>query len=162
MDATQLILGVDPGARGGLAWLAADGTLAHLAVMPYLDGRVDGRALARALRLHPVRLAGVEAVHAMPKQGVVSMFNFGASWGAILGVLAALDVRTVLVTPQRWQRAVLGKLEAGAGKSAALAYCLKRWPAAPWVRPRCRKAHDGMVDAACIAAHTLATDQGES
>jgi hypothetical protein len=120
---------------------------------------VDVSLLAATLANRRPRLAAVEAVHAFPGQGVTGMFHFGASWGLVRGVLAGLSVPTLLVTPQRWQRAVLGILAPGTSKLVALQFARARWPACSWLAgPRCRRPHDGMVDAACLAVWALSQD----
>ena len=42
----------------------------------------------------------IEQVSARPGQGVTSMFNFGKSYGMVLGVAAGLGYVTNYVTPQ--------------------------------------------------------------
>ena len=49
-------------------------------------------------------LACLESVHAMPKQGVTSMFTFGENFGFWKGVLRACCIPYILCTPQRWQK----------------------------------------------------------
>ena len=46
----------------------------------------------------------VEQVNAMPGQGVTSMFNFGANFGAIKGVCAALSLPIFFVRPSKWKK----------------------------------------------------------
>jgi hypothetical protein len=98
----------------------------------------------------------------MPGQGVTSCFTFGRALGRILGVLEALDVRTVLIDPKTWHKAVLGTPALPADKAArrkewkrlAIAQCLSRWPALNLkASPRCRVDHDGMADALCLALY---------
>jgi hypothetical protein len=48
-----------------------------------------------------------------------STFKFGTAYGAILGILAALEVRTVLVTPQVWKKHF--RLDSDKEKGRALA-----------------------------------------
>jgi len=104
----MLILGCDPGKTGAIAVLSADG---HLDVldMPVSGKDVDEAALALQVRRRvdtgPIH-AFVEAVHAMPKQGVSSTFAFGQAYGALRGVLAGAGVPRTLVTPAQWKRAV--------------------------------------------------------
>jgi crossover junction endodeoxyribonuclease RuvC len=64
-------------------------------------------------------VAIVERVASRPGQGVSSVFKFGASYGAVIGVLAALEVRTILVTPQTWKKHF--RLDSDKEKSRALA-----------------------------------------
>lgn len=49
----------------------------------------------------------IEKVHAMPKQGVTSMFNFGMNYGVWIGIVAALRIPMTTVTPQAWKKVVL-------------------------------------------------------
>jgi hypothetical protein len=54
-----------------------------------------------------VDLAVIEAVHAMPGQGVCSMFSFGEAFGAAKAALAISlpkDAPAQAVTPQAWQK----------------------------------------------------------
>lgn len=149
----MLILGVDPGLSGGLA-LLRDGSVAALHVMPVADGEVDGRGLAALLWpwWPGVDLAVVENVHAMPGQGVTSMFCFGRGLGVVLGVLAALGTRVVMPSPQRWKRAVLGDRYDRSSKEGTVAWVADSFPDAQVVLPRCRKAHSGLCDALALAA----------
>jgi hypothetical protein len=81
----------------------------------------------------------------MPKQGVSSTFKFGASYGAVLGVLAALKIRTVLVSPTTWKRHFA--LDSDKEKSRALA--LRTFAQTP---EHCaRKKDDGRAEAALLA-----------
>lgn len=51
--------------------------------------------------------ACLEKVHAMPGQGVTSMFTFGENFGFWKGFLAAHKVPYVLTTPQVWMKEIL-------------------------------------------------------
>ena len=53
---------------------------------------------------HKNSVAYLEKVHAMPGQGVTSMFNFGMGYGSIQGILAAAGIPVKLVTPQEWKK----------------------------------------------------------
>jgi hypothetical protein len=48
------------------------------------------------------------------------MFKFGQNFGYWLGLLAALEVRTVLVRPQTWQRGLAGSSLKGPERKRAL------------------------------------------
>lgn len=50
--------------------------------------------------------ACIEKVHAMPGQGVTSMFNFGMSYGALRMAVIASGIPFRDVTPQMWQKAL--------------------------------------------------------
>jgi crossover junction endodeoxyribonuclease RuvC len=113
----MLVLGVDPGLKGGLAWVryrttTGTATLLTADAMPTVQavkgkgtqGRVSGASLAHLLRMTATPdLAVIEAVSARPEQGVTSMFSFGRGLGVVEGVLAALGVPVEYLTPQTWR-----------------------------------------------------------
>jgi crossover junction endodeoxyribonuclease RuvC len=122
------VLGVDPGKSGALAVLD-DGELTFVDDMPVVDNRVSGALLADLIdeifHYHPNdRVAVVEAVHSMPKQGVASVFDFGKSYGMVLGVLAHARIRVVHVPPGQWKKA----MRLSADKEQARQRALERWP----------------------------------
>ena len=49
----------------------------------------------------------IEDVHAMPGQGVTSMFHFGENFGQICGLLTGLGIQYEKVIPSKWKK-VLG------------------------------------------------------
>lgn len=142
-----MILGVDPGLTGALAWLDDNGRLVDACDMPTVDGQVNCAELAGIIRGLTPRLAAVERVHSMPGQGVSSTFKFGTSYGAILGVLGALQVPVRHVAPGVWKRQA-GLI--GAGKDASRGKAIDRWPDRHDLFRR-KKDH-GRADAALIAA----------
>ena len=110
------IAGIDPGLHGALAIWDSEFALMDVKDLPVIRSQikssgskrkvtrdVDAVALADLLRQSGVDVAYVELVHSMPKQGVVSTFKFGTTYGLILGVLAGLGVPTHLVRPQEWK-----------------------------------------------------------
>jgi len=106
------IIGIDPGATGALVLLDSChvNTLAETH-MPILNIKgkkvVDPYAIASWLKEEVPDLtectAMLESVHAMPGQGVTSMFSFGRSLGVIEGVLGALSIPCIHVSPQKWK-----------------------------------------------------------
>lgn len=147
------ILGIDPGLDGGLGILTPDGQVVAQGRMPVLPGErreIDLLSLVEILRFWRPEFAVLELVHAMPKQGVRSMFSFGRSTGQVEGVLVALGIPFERVTPQRWKGAVLNGT--ARDKSAAIAYVRRRWPDAELMgSARCRVPHDGIAEALCLA-----------
>ena len=125
----MITIGIDPGQTGAIA--AYDGArivgLIDMPTMTRLHGQgqqVDPYTLAtEILDLCAGRnaTAVIEAVSAMPGQGVSSMFRFGESVGVVLGVLGALQMPVRWVTPQRWKKAagIVGK-DKDAARSLAI------------------------------------------
>lgn len=103
------IVGLDPGASGGIALLY--NLDASPAAFPWSDTEHD---MARQLRemWEPGAVCYIERVHSMPKQGVASSFKFGRHYGFLRGLLVATGCRFEDVTPQAWQKA-LGCLSRG-------------------------------------------------
>jgi crossover junction endodeoxyribonuclease RuvC len=121
--------------------------------MPLAGNELDLAELAnqtRRLQFEGAEVrAIVERVHAMPSQGVSSTFTFGKGFGGVLGVFAALGVPVLLPTPQAWKKKILAGTKQD--KAAAVAWARRVYPGVPLVLARCRKPHDGMADALCIA-----------
>jgi crossover junction endodeoxyribonuclease RuvC len=99
------ILGIDPGLSGALGfYCSARPDQAAAEDMPVAGGEIDTVTLARRIAQRRPVAAVVERVSAMPKQGVASTFRFGTAYGAVRGVLGALQVPVHLVTPGLWKR----------------------------------------------------------
>lgn len=111
----KTILGIDPGASGGIAWIT-DGKPC-VEKMPEtlqdLWGLITDIAnTVRESTRHLDCIAYLEQVHSMPGQGVASSFKFGQGYGALEMALTAAGIPFERVTPQKWQKA-LGCLTKG-------------------------------------------------
>ena len=102
----MIIVGVDPGASGGLAVIFPDGTVVTepfrgLTLLGmyhvFQDLRVDCSERGLLMR------AAIEEVHAMPKQGVASTFAFGRSFGHLEALMLAAGIAFERVQPRAWQ-----------------------------------------------------------
>ena len=143
-----IFCGIDPGKSGCLCVLTNS-------TPTFFDWPKDDniityfRHLENTFPFDLVELAILEKVHAMPKQGVTSMFNFGLGYGAIVALATVSTARLVLVTPQIWKKHVLAGTNKD--KDAAIQFCNHTYPNVNLILPRCRNAHDGMADAICLA-----------
>lgn len=107
-----LVLGIDPGLGGALALFDPKSReLVKLIPTPLIEGDGSKKELAlNELALFfdeyadQISHCGIEEVHAMPGQGVVSMFNFGMGYGKLRGLLAANYIPTFRVKPQNWKQ----------------------------------------------------------
>ena len=150
----KITIGFDPGQTGAMA--AYDGEritgLIDMPTMTRLHGKgqqVDPYTLATALiDLCAGReaTAVLEAVSAMPGQGVTSTFHFGESVGVVLGVLGALQIPVRMVTPAKWKKAA-GLL--GRDKDAARTLAIQLHPEV--ADQLARKKDIGRADAVCSA-----------
>lgn len=101
---SKYYLGVDPGSSGGVGLIPVnpdDDPICY----PLPETEHDTAELLRELA-PSVRIACIENVHAMPKQGVSSTFKFGRNVGLLRGILAALQIPFREVSPAVWQRAL--------------------------------------------------------
>lgn len=132
-----IVIGVDPGLTGALAWLLVHDNggaqLLEVHDMPTatvqrgrsLKAEIQMPVLAQMLREGPGTGLGlptaayIENVHAMPGQGVTSMFRFGYATGAVAGVVAALDIGLSQIAPQEWQRIAQVRKDPDAGRLRA-------------------------------------------
>ena len=103
------IIGIDPGAKGGVAVLFEDGR--NLAWK--MPGDQD---LIELLRDLSSAEDGIEVIAYLElvggyigkRQPGSAMFRFGDSFGFLRGVLQAIGVSTELVRPQAWQKGLPG------------------------------------------------------
>ena len=71
----------------------------------------------------------LERVHAMPGQGVTSMFSFGANYGYWRGVLQGLRIPFTEVHPRTWQKGLmLGKVQGAERKRKLKQVASERYP----------------------------------
>lgn len=100
----KTIIAVDPGANGGIAW--HDGKEVHAKAMP--DTRRDCINLVKEIVLkngmNPVVAYHEKITGFIPDGGASMMFQFGASCERVACILETLDVRTIDITPQAWQK----------------------------------------------------------
>lgn len=151
-----LIVGVDPGLSGAVGFLNADGTYAGVEDMPVViatTGRkeLDAAGLAETLRAYGPSCAIVERVSSRPGEGAVGAFSFGATYGGILAVLAALQIPTALVAPAVWKRKA--GIPAGADKACSISTAKRLIPTASTILTL--KKHDGRAEALLLARHGL-------
>ncbi len=141
-------VGWDPGKSGALVMLNADGSYDQSFLLK------DGWGIHPSAFMQGVRHC-VEKVHAMPGQGVTSMFSFGMSYGGILAILELKESPHTLVTPQAWKKEILKGLNYKGDKKIAAEWLFREHPEAKEVciPPRCRVPNMGLVDAWCIAEY---------
>jgi crossover junction endodeoxyribonuclease RuvC len=181
----KVVIGVDPGLDGGLAAIelgaigeVGDVTVIRMPTKPGPAGRrdVDGSAVSAFINHYAkdndIIMAAVESVHAMPKQGITSVFNFGKGYGKLLGIIESFDIPLDEPTPQQWQALVLAgmktkvrkKKAAGKGvaksntdrrdKDISIRYVLNHFPGVNLkATEKSTTLHDGMAEAICIAEY---------
>lgn len=147
--AVRVVLGIDPGLTGGIAFLFPAWGRVAAEDVPLAGGEVDVDTLAARLRQMAPTVAVIERVHSMPKQGVSSTFKFGMAYGALRAVVAAMQIPTHLVTPQAWKR----HFRLGADKEESRELALRLWPGERSDGAFRRKKDHGRAEAALIARY---------
>lgn len=169
-----IIMGIDPGLDGAICFMAEDGSVLNLSVMPTLKvematkkrvtlkrksgnvtklvpsfrREVDIKSVADLMGRYQPDMAYIEKVNAMPGQGVTSMFSFGFGYGMLVGVCKALQgaLVTVLVSPKTWQKGLHQGVPGESAKDRSLA-------AAETLFPGQCHGHDGKIDAILITEY---------
>lgn len=147
------IVGIDPGLSGAIAFY---NTMVEEVVtypMPTIKAGtgskrvIDELELARLIdkNASSIKKVFIERVHAMPKQGVTSVYTFGVGYGIIRGIIAANFLPVEYVTPQKWKKELrVPALKDGARARASEIFpsASAQWNLSKW---------DGRAEAAMIA-----------
>lgn len=157
----MIYIGIDPGLDGAIAVVDAKGVVLMCEDTPTLtvkrgkknkreyQSSVMNRLLRRASQSAtggPANVAVVlEAVNAMPGQGVTSMFSMGMGYGLWHGLIAARRLSLTLVYPQKWKK----HYGLNRDKHASITLCQRLIPSShPYVT---LKKHDGRAEAILLA-----------
>ena len=99
----MIIIGIDPGAKGGVAIYDEQEDKMTLHKCP--ETPKEMAAIINTAKLKDKHATCViEKVHAFPTDARSSAFKFGCNFGKWLGILGAYDVPTLEVTPQVWMK----------------------------------------------------------
>jgi crossover junction endodeoxyribonuclease RuvC len=98
----RTIIGIDPGAKGGIAYIRPDGSAGHgpmpdtpAGILRFLTAAANGGAVAY-----------VENVHPMPGEGVSSVWTFAKNVAHVEMACAGLGIPVNKVAPQTWQKCI--------------------------------------------------------
>lgn len=172
------VLGVDIGVSPALALLDTQTSkvVTHLRVPLRADGHMNEAAVCAAIRRMKPDLVITEKLQAFPQQGASSGFNFGFSWGLVIGAARARKAEVLVVRPVEWkkmleecgysmgpprpvrgtkltkaQKKELDLARKTAQKEAAIAYSRKHHPEVALVYGRKRNPDHDLADAVCLA-----------
>ena len=145
----MIYIGIDPGKNGGIAVLHVLKNNPFVSASTYVLDESTLITILDELKNYNCKCT-LEHVHAMPKQGVTSTFNFGMNFGFIQGVLRAYDIPYELVTPQKWKK----EFSCTSDKNTSIEVCKRLFPSVNLkATDRCKKDHDGMAEALLIAEY---------
>ena len=98
----MVYIGIDPGKGGGICFIK-NKTEAVAYKCPDTIEQMTS-IVKKEVKGFRKKQAIIEHVHSMPRDGVVSAFSFGRNFGTWLGILAALNINLVMVSPQKWMK----------------------------------------------------------
>jgi len=162
-----MIIGIDPGATGGIAWLSDSGRLIEVRDLPVV--KVGSRT-----RLMPAVLAAwlnetdrrpihafIEEVESRPGEGHAGAFSFGRNFGGIEGVLAGVGVAVTMVRPQIWKRDLrIPKGKTPKDKTPSRVRAAQCWPGQAGAFARVKD--DGRAESALIGLYGANSMQGSA
>jgi len=172
------IIGIDPGKNGAIVWMDSDGIVLEKQPMPLVGKEFDLHQFSKLLdeiiwgkSIHVF----IEQVHAIYGSAAGATFTFGEIYGAIKGIVSAKAIPYTLVQPKKWQKVIYqgipeirkpsititkgkragqkqkGKLDT---KAMSLLAAKRLFPNVDLrASERCKKPHDGIVDALLITEY---------
>jgi hypothetical protein len=158
---SQIYIGIDNGLDGGLVALSDhQGPPIGMIAMPVMSkakGReVDARGVADWIFGFDCKSMTVTLeTPGKFSKGVLSICSMWDSYGVIRAILETRGIRHHRIAPSVWQSKMLIGCAKGGTKPAALAVARRLWPDESWTKSeRCKKPHDGIIDAAIIAEYS--------
>jgi len=156
-------IGIDPGLSGAIAIISNHSIEVHDFPVIKLDVKkgtkikkksiIDIAAYAELLRPFTAvdAIVTVERVHAMPKQGVTSMFRMGEAFGISCAVPITLGIPLTYASPVTWKKKMLAGYSVK-NKKTSLLVAKESFPS---LRHRlARVSDDGRAEALLIAEYS--------
>lgn len=143
----MIYIGIDPGQKGAMALLTD--TARFPEIIPY--NKEEYIARLRLIFYEEAEcICCIESVHALPRQGITSTWNFGVSYGWLLGMLDTLAIPYQPIAPYKWKN----EFGLNSDKAQSITVCKQLFPGIKLVRTeRSRKADDGMAEASLMALY---------
>ena len=153
-------IGIDPGQKGALALIGYDPVLEALGdkfsllrdgpmIIPFdQDKYID---TLWGLKCEDAEcICCIEAVHSIRGQGISSSFQFGQTYGWLLGMLDSIGIPYQPITPQKWKK----EFGLTSDKALSIEVCKRLYPGINLLRTeRSRKEDDGMAEAVLLGTY---------
>ena len=142
----MLFIGLDPGFSGAWGMIDHNGKYWSCGDMindgKHLNHEEIWAEISQARDRQDCQVV-IEAVHAMPGQGVSSSFKFGMAFGGAISIAQRLKCPWHLVTPHKWKK----DMDLTWDKDKSLDMARQTWPNAPLTR----KKDNGRAEALLMA-----------
>jgi len=158
----SLYIGIDNGISGGLVALSDHpGPPIAMLPMPSVRWRSRNEVDMRQVHLWFSEVCNGNLSNAVyiieepnNSRNASTAYSVASSFHSFRGFFEAKLLPFERITPQKWQRAMLGKVPAGESKLAALAKARSIWPGEKWLAsPRSKVPNSGLIDAALIGEY---------
>lgn len=167
------IIGIDPGATGGIAIKGNHGVITIKLASLYNAGLVEVGKLQSLLIKNVVDFAVIEKQRAMSGQG--NQHSIGVNYGRITATLELCGIKVLEITPQKWKkhfcikpihkddvipqyRKYMSGGTEGAKKNGSVLWCLQNGYTLPAKNKRGNVASNGVSDAIMIMLYGEAHD----
>lgn len=155
----MIFCGIDPGLDGAICILLDIPKLEDTPTLIVTGGKKKKRVYNVGLMVQIIEgirrigrkglKVGLESVHAMPGQGVTSMFSMGHGLGLWEGILSALKVPYQMVTPQAWKKKLMNGMPKE--KDASRQVAMRLFPST--IPKLSLKKNHGRADALLLAEY---------
>lgn len=179
----MIIIGVDPGVRGGIATIAPSGIVTAIPI-PTITIQKNGKNrtaynhtevgnIFRELGKHDC-FAVLEEQQPRPvyykdkrgkekKQGATSLFSTGCGFCLLKQALVDFEISHEIIPPKEWQKKIGISGGKGNTKTQSIEICKRLFPNLSLLpTPKSRKDSDGLADAALIAEFARRRYEGNS
>lgn len=164
-----LYIGIDNGISGGLVALGQCGSYIDGITMPRHKYRSRNEVAVRRVHcwLTDVTCGNLSnAVYTIEEPNnsrtPSTAYSVASSFHSLRGFFEAKFLPFNRITPQSWQKAILGKVPKGETKSYALRKAKELFPNESFLAtPRSKTQHTGLIDAALIAHYSILNAEKE-
>ncbi len=152
----MLIVGIDPGKKGAVTSIVGDEihSIDVMGDVHWFGDHLESLKKYAIMEFVYGIFVYIEKAQPMPKNGAVSMFNYGVHYGELLGTLVALSIPFETVPPTTWTKVIhQTKSKTMTAKEKTLQAIQRLYPNISLVDPeseRAKKPHEGIVDALAI------------
>lgn len=156
-----MYIGIDNGISGAIVAIGACGSWIDSIRMPSRRHRSRNEVDIREVHWWLSRVTGGNLSNASyiieepnNARNASTAYSMAASFHSLRGFFETKMLNWHRVTPQAWQRVMLGRVPKGLTKGYALATAIDLWPDEAFLATkRSTTPHDGIVDAALIAEY---------
>lgn len=158
----MVLLGIDPGASGGVAMMSDSSANVEVWPMPWITGVGINPEPLRTWLLSADHVF-IEALVTMPtgKEGAKSVRTTVGQWWRIHGMAEMVQRPITIVQSKAWQKTFgIANKDKTLRKAASVAVAQRLFPGCSFMpTERCKKPSDGMAEAVLICEHGRRTSK---